>query len=376
MLHFPTIQPVYDTQLHGASFHKPSLGIMLFFYLLCIIDLIVANSTVISPPSHSQNGTELLNLSRTNTTVVEIDRERTDNASLLGNPIDIHFRTVIHSFPHIKISGKSTYMSILKAMIELSYNEWTHAYTGGTFSFRNYSNVKITIERITSSSSALQYRYAIWGLFKAALYLTTSKPFACISVELYWSGGGRPAWVGIVEIVPDPLPDVVGSTEVRTLMGTGQRAETPSNYPDGAVPTFIEDEETDLAASTGNNEKLSVKVELQGQTLSIPQVFMAFLLGLLHVAAFGAADPVHDFTVQDLLTKTELVYENYDTPRTSPPFFTYRVAARALAYILRYMFAQSRFETVIFVLEVEGTPVGVGRLRKFSSILSIASGNV
>lgn len=373
MLHFPTIQPIYDRQLHGASFQEPSLSIMLFFYLLCTFDLIVANSAVISPPSHSQNGTELLNLSRTNATVVEIDPDRTDNASLLGNPIDKDFRTVIHSFPHIKISGKSTYMSILKAMIELSYSEGTHAYTGGTFSFRNYSNVKIRIERITTSSSALQYRYAIWGLFKTALYLTTSKTFTCTSVELYWSGGGRPAWVGIVEIGPDHLPDVVASTEVRNLMGTGQRAETPSNYPDGAHSTSIEDEETDLAAFTGNVEKISVKAELQGQTLSIPQVFMTLLLGLLHIAAFGAADPVHDFKVQDLLTKTELVYENYDTPRTSPPFFTYGVAARALAYVLRYMFAQSRFEAVIFVLEVDGTPVGIGHLRMFSGTPSIAS---
>lgn len=349
---------------------------MLFFYLLCVFDFIVAYFAVISPPSHSQNGTELLNLSRTNATVLEIDRDRTDNASLVGNPIDKNFRTVIHSFPHIKISGKSTYMSILKAMIELSYSVGTHAYTGGTFSFRNYSNVMIRIERTTSSSSALQYRYAIWGLYKAALYLSTSKTFTSISMELYWSGGGRPAWVGIVEIVPDPLPDLFESTEVRNLIGTGQRAETPSNYPDGAHSTSIEDEETDLAAFTSNVEKLSVKAELQGQTLSTPQVFMTLLLGLLHIAAFGVADPVHDFKVQDPLTKMELVYENYDTPRTSPPFFTYGIAARALAYILRYMFAQSRFEAVIFVLEVGGTPVGIGHLRKFSSTLSIASDNV
>lgn len=375
MLHFPTIQPIYDTQLR-ASFYEPSLQIMLVLYLLCVFGLIVANSALILPRSHSQNGTELLNLSRTNATVIEIDRDRTNNASLLGNPIDTHFRTVIHSFPDVKLSGKSTYMSILKAMIELSYSEGTHAYTGGTFSFRNYNNVQIRIERIISSSSTLQYRYAIWGLFKAALYLTTSQAFASISLELYWSGGGIPAWVGIVEILPDPLPDVDGSTEVRNLMGIRQRAETSSDHPDGAHSTSIEDDETDLTTFTGDVEKLSVKAELQGQTLSIPEVFMTLLLGLLRISACGAADLVHDFKVQDLLSNMELVYENYGTPRPSPPLFTYGVAARALSYILRYMFAESRFEAVIFVLEIEGTPVGIGHLQKFSSTLSIASDEV
>ena len=59
-----------------------------------------------------------------------------------------------------------------KAMIELSYSESTHAYAGETFSFHDYADVKGRITRATSSSSALQYRYAIWELFKAVSYVS------------------------------------------------------------------------------------------------------------------------------------------------------------------------------------------------------------
>ena len=345
---------------------------MLSFFLLCFFGLIVANSTIISLPGHSQNGTELLDLFLTNATLVGNNRDPTDNASLSGYPIDQNFRTVIDIYADIKISGKSTYMSILKAMIELSFSEGTHAYTGEAFSFRNYSNVKIKITPVRSSSSTLQYRYAVWGLFKAALYFATSSRFTCISVELNWSRDGRPALVGTIDISPNPLPDVVGSTEVRKTMRIGQRAGTPSSSPDVAKFTSIDDEETDLAALT-NVRKFAVFVELQGQALTIPAVFMTLFLGLVHIASFEATNLVRNFKVQDSLSKTELVYEHYGALRTSPPLFTYQAAARALGYLPKYMFAQGKFEAVIFVLEVEGTPVGIGHLRKASSTFSLVS---
>ena len=338
---------------------------MLSFRLLCLFGLIVVNSTIISLPSHLRNGTELLNLSHTNATVLRNNRNSTSNASFLGSPIDSRFTTVVNSYPDVKISGKSTLMNILKTMIELSYSEGTHVYAGGTFSFRDYTNVKI---RIKPSSSRLQYRYAIWGLFKAAQYLTSNNMFVFIIVNLYRSEGGVPALLGTIEIFPDPLPDVVESEKVQNLIGVGQQAETPPITPGLAS---IEDNETGVAAG-----KLSVFLEFQGQILSIPEVFMTLFLGLFHIASHGTAHLVHEFEVRDRSTKMELVYEHYDAARTSPPFFKYYYAARALEYIPKYMFAQRRFEEVIFVLEIGGTPVGIGHLRKFSTTSPTASDKI
>ena len=344
--------------------------IMLTFLLLYLLGLTFVNSTVLSLPGHLRNGTELFDLSNTNATVTGNDYDPTNNASSLGTSVDKHFRTVIDNFPDVRISGKSTYMSILKAMIALSYGEGTHAYAGETFSFRDYTNVKIRITRATPSSSTLQYRYAIWGLFKAAQYLTSTNVFTCIIVSLYWDGSGVPVQVGTIEILPDPLPDIASSTKLRRLMRIGQQAETPSNFSDMANFASIENKETDLTAPG----KFIVFLELQGQILSIKEVFMTLFLGLLHIASFRTDHIVHDFVVRDSLTRTELRYENYGAPRTSPPLFTYHAAARALAHVPKFMFAQSRFEAVTFVLEIGGTPVGTGYLKKFSTTLDKVQG--
>lgn len=343
---------------------------MLSLRLLGLFGLIVVSSTIISLPGHLWNGTDLLELSHTNATMVRDDRDSTSNATS-PDPNARRFTTVIDNYPDVKISGKSTFMNILKTMIELSYSDGTHVYAGGTFSFPDYTNVKI---RITSSSSGLIYRYAILGLYQAAQYLTTSKMFICINVNLYWSEGGVAALVGTIKIFPDPLPDVE-SEKVLNLIGVGQRAETPSIIPDLANFTSLEDNETDVADFT-NAGKLSIFLELQGQSLSIPEVFMTLFLGLVHIASFGTAHVVQDFEVRDPFPMTELVYKHYGAPRTSPPFFDYHMAARALGYIPKYMFAQGRFEEVIFVLEVGGTPVGIGYLRKFSTTSSTASDKV
>ena len=338
---------------------------MLSLLSLCLLGLTVVNSTVLYLPGHSQNGTELFNLSGINATVAGNDHDAANNASSLGGPIDKHFRTVINTFPDIRINGKSTYMNILKAMIQLSYSEGTHTYTGETFSFRDYTNVKIRITRVISSSTTLQYRYAVWGLFKTAQYLTSNKIFTCSIMSLYWDGSGVPVLVGTIEIFPDPLPNIASSTTLPHLIRIGQQAESSSNSSNLANFTSIEYGESDLAtiANAGN---FKVFLEFQGQILSIKEVFMALFFGLLHIASFSTEQIVDDFVVRDSLSRTELLYENYGAPRTSPPFFTSRVAARALAFIPKYMFTEGKFEAITFVVEIGGIPVGTGYLRKFS----------
>lgn len=358
----------------GLRFHMPRSSTMLCFLLSCFLGLSMVNSAFLGMPDYLRNETTLLDFSHSNSSVIGTDPDPTIDASLLGNPIDKHFRTTIKVYPEVNIPGKSTYMNILKAMIKLSYSESTHAYAGETFSFPGYTNVKVRITRDTSSSSALQYRYAIWGLFNAAQFLTNNV-FACIIIDLYWSGGGEPVLVGVIEIFPEPLPDIDESKELQNLMWIGRQAGNPPNSLDMVNFTSFGSNETNLAAST-NAGKLLVFLELQGTTLSIVEVFMTIFVALVHIASFGTAHLVDDFKVQDLITETELVYEHYSAPRTSPPFFVYHEAARALGHIPSYMFAKHKFEAVTFVIEIGGTPVGTGFLRKFSSTSSTTSQKV
>lgn len=348
---------------------------MLSLLLVGLLSLNVVNAVAITLSGIHQNQTELPNFPLSNSSVIGTDVDPTNAPSLLGNPIDKDFRTIMKVYPEVKISGKSTYMNVLKAMIKLSYGESTHAYAGETFSFQGYTDVKLRIMPATASSSALQYRYAIWGLFKTVQYLTTNKLFVCVVVDLYWSGDGASVLVGVIEIFPDPMPDIAASDESQGLVRIGRRAQRPYHSLDLANFTSIGRNETDLAASINAGE-LSVFVKFQGPRLSVPEVFMTIFLALVRIAWFGTGQIVHDFKVRNSITKTELVYERYGAPRESPPFFVYHEAARALAHVAEYMFEQHRFEAVIFVLQVDGTLVGTGLLRKSSSTSIITSQKV
>ena len=330
---------------------------MLSLLSLCLLSLTVVSSTVLYPPGQLRNGTELSGLSGINATVAVTDHDAVDSASSSGDFISKHLRTVIDTFPDIRINGKSTYMSILKAMIQLSYSEGTHTYAGETFSFRHYTNVQIRISRVSSSSTTLQYRYAVWGLFRTAQYLIQSNLFICSIASLYWDGSGVPVLVGTIEVLPDPLPGIAASSmKLPHLIRIGQQAETPSNSSNLANHTSIEFGERNF----------KVFIQLQGQMLSIKEVFLALFYGLLYIASFSSEQIVEEFVARDGLSRMELRYEYYGAPRTSPPFFTYGAAARALAYLPRYMFAQGKFESATFVVEIGGTPVGTGYLRRFA----------
>lgn len=347
---------------------------MLSLLSLCLLGLTVVNSTVLYMPGQIRNQTELFDLSSINATATGTDHDAANNASSLGDPVDRHFRTVIDTNPDIRINGKSTYMNILKATIQLSYSEGTHAYAGETFSFRDYTNVKVQITREISSSTTLQYRYAIWGLFNTARYLTNNNIFTFSFVSLYWDGSGVPVLIGTIKIFPDPLPDIASSTKIPHLISIGQQAETLSNSSTLANFTSIEYKETDLA-TISNDGNFKVFLQFQGQILSIKEVFMTLFFGTLHIASFSSDQIVDDFVMTVWFSKTEFRYENYDGPRTSPPFFTYRVAARTLAYIPRYMFVQGKFGSVTFVVEIGGTPVGTGYIRKSSTASDKIQGN-
>ncbi|CAF9918606.1 hypothetical protein IMSHALPRED_004356 [Imshaugia aleurites] len=328
-----------------------------------------------SLPNVHRNQTVLPDLSLNNLSVAGSDSGSTNALRLMTEPFDRRFGTIIRVYPDVKLSGKSAYMNILKAMINLSYSEGTHAYAGETFSFPGYTNVKIRITPATSSSSDLQYRFAIWGLYRSADYLTMANGFSVIIANLYWSASGSKVLVGVIEIFPDPLPDILESKEIQSFVGTSRQAETLPNFGKLANISYVGSNETDLASPT-NAGKLSVFLELQGPVLSIPEVFMMLFRALVHIASFGTAQIVHAFQVRHMDTMTELVYEDYGAPRTSPPFFVYHEAARALGYIPKFMFAQHKFEAVTFVLEIDGTPIATGYLRKFSSTSSVASQKV
>ena len=66
------------------------------------------------------------------------------------------------------------------------------------------------------------------------------------------------------------------------------------------------------------------------------------------------------FTCRDKYTDAHFDYKPVRPARTSPPYLTYKYAAKALALVPKAMFQQDRFQEVGFMVKVDGFDVGGG----------------
>ena len=106
------------------------------------------------------------------------------------NPILIAFGCRIQQDTRIRINGKPTYMSLLRAMITLSIKDFTSTYDGGAFSFQDYSNVRIVTWSAYAQTTPLQYRYVIYGLYEAMKRISVPYSWFDTTITLYWIGPG------------------------------------------------------------------------------------------------------------------------------------------------------------------------------------------
>lgn len=319
-------------------------GTMLSLLVLWLWSAAVIGSPLLTLPSI-----------RTNTT-------SGSNASSLGddNPLDPRLKTKFFIAIEAKVSATSTYMTVLKTLVKLSAHQYDYQYAGGTFQFEGYTNVKLVIRSV---GSALQYRHAILGLLRMIQTMTHDKIFTAIETELYWDED--PQMVGFIRLCQDflPQPQLAGVNRTQGLNRFVPGLEIPSELIDLANNSTVNDTEESFTALPSNS---ITHWQFSGTKIPLPSVFMTLCFGVVLIASRpGTSRTVDPFEVHLGTIRTELIFDHYGEPRTSPPFLDYRHAARALGRIPAIMFAEGRFEEMTFVLEISGIPVGVGFLRKY-----------
>lgn len=154
---------------------------MLPFGLLYLLVFAVLKATALDPPQAFRIPATLSNLPLTNLTspdpIIELDglpvlNQTTTGLSVIPDAFDLEI-----SQGPLKINGKSTYMNILKALVTLSKQDFLANYAGNTFSFEGYTDMRVVITRTNSRSAALQYRFAIFGLYSGIYHISQKSKF-------------------------------------------------------------------------------------------------------------------------------------------------------------------------------------------------------
>jgi len=287
---------------------------MLSFSLLCLLVCAVPKSAAISLPLSPKNtatsrGSPVANLSG-NDTLLELDvspvwTKSSAGLTIIPNAFDIQ----ITQGP-LKINGKSTYMNVLKAMVTLSEKDFLANYPGNSFSFEGYTDMRIQIIRTNSRSAALQYRFAIYGLYSGIYHISKQSKWSETRITLYWSGSGSKTTVGYINFLPWPLPSLGENTQA---LGLEDSIPASKKSPDLANLTLISD---DLDTSGSSNApQLTISPISGGITLTLPEVFLTIFSALVVIAEPPATQSIRPFSSSESHIDARLEIKDSDPPR-------------------------------------------------------------
>jgi hypothetical protein len=261
-------------------------------------------------------------------------------------------------------------MSVLKAMIALSTKGFYSNYDGGTFSFRDYSDVRIVVWSSLVPTAPLQYQHVLYGLYEAIKRISEGDSWYDTAITLYWTGpSGAQAIVGRMKINRWPGPDTGAANTTLVLPAAPPNSSTLPQFADQDNITSPYDESI-AADDSPSRHQLSIIPVFRGETLTLPEIFVTLVSTIVAIAENPAADRLRPFRCKDRTTNVHFDYKPANPRRVEPPYLTYKYGVEALVLVPKVMFQQNRFQEVGFMVKVDGIDVGGGFLEKDYTIPS------
>ncbi|KAL2039152.1 hypothetical protein N7G274_008201 [Stereocaulon virgatum] len=354
---------------------------MFTFLLLCLTgcaSLAVAassllsslvNSTEQSPPHLLLNTSELGELlvpkSSAISSQIELSHLPIANGSAdYLTSVPRAFDCLIRQNRLVSINQKSTYMSVLKAMSALSTKRFVSTYDGGTFLFRDYSDVRILVWSSLIPTAPLQYRHVLYGLYEAIKCISERDSWHDTLITLYWTGpSGAQATVGFINITRWPSPDTGAANTSLVLPAAPQELSTLPQFADQDNTTSPYDESI-VADDPPARHQLSIIPVFRGETLTLPEIFVTLMSTIVAIADKPATNRLLPFRCKDTAINAHFEYKPAYPQRMEPPYLTYKYGVKALVLVPKVMFQQNRFQEVGFMVKVDGIDVGGGFLEK------------
>ncbi len=329
--------------------------------LLSLLGHVILRTFFIGTSAQLLNGTDLSKLSAVNinqsASKIEPDASPTINQTVTDSSmIPKEFSTRFHQDLTRTISEISTYMTALLAMIALSAENFAAYYAGGEFSFNNYADVRINIWSANSPTIPLQARHAVYGLQVAIYSISKMDAWYETSITLYWSRAGTKFAVGYITIAQG----IGGSNSALGLTNTtqGSGAQPYLTRPPNSTDLLEQD------IDTFENAHITISLTFSGEILTLQEMFLTLIPAVTVIAQHPATQHVEPFNIRDMTMDSEFKYQNAVPPRADEPYFQYGCAAVALRILPRAMIQAGKLGSVEFTVNVDGTPVGTGVLKR------------
>ena len=224
-----------------------------------------------------------------------------------------------------------------------------------------YPQVEIAVLPAASASS-VEVRLIIWGFWIGIRDMVRINKFPEAEFEILWERE-------VVAYIYITKPMDLQTTSNNGTLG----ADKPltllpgSNTTIGGIlDTANTTEYSPDALSDGDFSWEPIFSPL-AKTLTVFEVFLTVMAGLKNAAAPAASDKVpraYASAATGVDANVQFYIHKRSTPRPRPPYFQYIHVIKALRLVPQYMLQRKMFAEMIFVIKVDGIPVGEGFLEK------------
>ena len=327
---------------------------MLQTYLLALYCLV--------PLALTANIPSIANLQQLNVT----DPCILSNPKGIGSPIDGRLTADFVDGQDV-LPDKSIFMNGLKAMRQISANDFAGPCPRGTWSFPGYHDVEIVIVPARGTTTTFQWRHALFGIY-LAINRSSTQNFVSMSAFLHWRGIAGKETIGACFIrrarTPTGVVTINSSSAIDDRQQFPALSLAPSLAPNYTATLLSTNQKSSLNLGTIETGDVNLAIDPTGGRVSKTGVFLSLYIAICHYAGLSQTTPVPDqLKVVVACAGMSLMIEPWAEPRTSPPFFLPAIAIRAIVRIPTYMYQNKKFNEVRFVIETEAVPVGYGWIR-------------
>ena len=260
-----------------------------------------------------------------------------------------------------KLSVTSCLMNTVAALKELALGDWDGKIVDGT-EYRLDSFPEVSIVMTTPRRKrTVQTRFVMWAIFFGVVKMILERKFEFAQFEMVLLG----TVIGWVHVTNNPTGAALLTGERQfngTPMSDNATSLPNSSSTTGKKPINI----TNLITTNANDPaeaRVNVTFDPQGDTLSINDVFVPVMSGLLDMAQYPSTHQSSVFIIGLLKDfKGTICIFPWVPMRTAPPYMEYGWLIRAIARFPTYMLEKRRFSAIKFEIEVDKVPVGFGAL--------------
>ena len=335
--------------------------------LVTLISLLVLATKIfaaVSPPSYSKERQLSVSHPRTLSTAA-IDNATVLNSSSLAalTNIDPRFTYTI-KFTNEILDKKSAYFNTLLALADLSTKGWTARLKWDTMYTFSIGIITIRIHA-SSDPSDLQYRYAIWGLYRAISEISANEFKECV-LTLYWSPilGRTRHTIGYLSILGPPSHsiDSVNSTEDALELALPTQA-TSLGLSSGNLTTLTVNDTTFLVIGHKSGHDLRFEFSLEPRRLDVDAVFHTIYMGIIDLASLNQFQRImHPGVVQDDASQTYLRWDA--SLLVVEPYLNPSFLILAMSGLPVYMNEKEQYQEARFIVYVDQFEVGRGWLYR------------